>query len=87
MTSKAKTYLKNIQEADTEKKLIGIEIAFKQDMTFSFSVSSLFRRLYRLSSAALQRHRDRLQAGHDPQLQRSRKPLQGGRRQAVQPAE
>ena len=33
MTNKAKTYLKNIQEADTEKKLIGIEIAFKQDMT------------------------------------------------------
>lgn len=30
-----KTYLKNIQEADTEKKLIGIEIAFKQDMTLS----------------------------------------------------
>lgn len=25
MTNKAKTYLKNIQEADTEKKLIGIE--------------------------------------------------------------
>lgn len=24
MTNKAKTYLKNIQEADTEKKLIGI---------------------------------------------------------------
>ena len=37
MTSKAKTYLKNIQEADTEKKLIGIEIAFKQDMTLSCS--------------------------------------------------
>lgn len=35
MTNKAKTYLKNIQEADTEKKLIGIEIAFKQDMTLS----------------------------------------------------
>lgn len=33
MTNKAKTYLKNIQEADTEKKLICIEIAFKQDMT------------------------------------------------------
>ena len=33
----AKTYLKNIQEADTEKKLIGIEIAFKQDMTLSCS--------------------------------------------------
>ena len=30
MTNKAKTYLKNIQEADTEKKLIGIEIAFNQ---------------------------------------------------------
>ena len=25
MTNKAKTYLKNIQGADTEKKLIGIE--------------------------------------------------------------
>ena len=37
MTNKAKTYLKNIQEADTEKKLIGIEIAFKQDMTLSCS--------------------------------------------------
>ena len=35
MTNNAKTYLKNIQEADTEKKLIGIEIAFKQDMTLS----------------------------------------------------
>ena len=35
MTNKAKTYLKNIQETDTEKKLIGIEIAFKQDMTLS----------------------------------------------------
>ena len=35
MTNKAKHYLKNIQEADTEKKLIGIEIAFKQDMTLS----------------------------------------------------
>ena len=35
MTNKAKTYLRNIQEADTEKKLIGIEIAFKQDMTLS----------------------------------------------------
>lgn len=35
MTNKAKTYLKNIQGADTEKKLIGIEIAFKQDMTLS----------------------------------------------------
>lgn len=35
MTNKAKTYLKNIQEADTEKKLIGIEITFKQDMTLS----------------------------------------------------
>lgn len=35
MTNKAKTYLKNLQEADTEKKLIGIEIAFKQDMTLS----------------------------------------------------
>ena len=29
MTNKAKTYLKNIQEADPEKKLVGIEIAFK----------------------------------------------------------
>ena len=37
MTNKAKTYLKNIQEADTEKKLIGIEIAFKQDMSLSCS--------------------------------------------------
>ena len=37
MTNKAKTYLKNIQEADTEKKLIGIEIAFKQDMTLGCS--------------------------------------------------
>ena len=37
MTNKAKTYLKNIQGADTEKKLIGIEIAFKQDMTLSCS--------------------------------------------------
>lgn len=55
MTNKAKTYLKNIQEADTEKKLIGIEIAFKQDMTLSCSdLGSL---------------------------------LQGGRGQAVQPAE
>ena len=27
MTNKAKIYLKNIQEADTEKKLVGIEIA------------------------------------------------------------
>ena len=35
MTNKAKTYLKNIQEADTEKKLIGIEIAFKQDMSIN----------------------------------------------------
>ena len=35
MTNKAKTYLKNIQVADTEKKLMGIEIAFKQDMTLS----------------------------------------------------
>lgn len=26
MTNKAKIYLKNIQEADTEKKLVGIEI-------------------------------------------------------------
>ena len=33
----AKTYLKSIQGADTEKKLIGIEIAFKQDMTLSCS--------------------------------------------------
>ncbi len=39
MTNKAKTYLKNIQEADTEKKLIGIEIAFKQDMTLSLQRS------------------------------------------------
>lgn len=37
MTNKAKTYLKNIQEADTEKKLISVEIAFKQDMTISCS--------------------------------------------------
>lgn len=37
MTNKAKTYLKNIQGAGTEKKLIGIEIAFKQDMTLSCS--------------------------------------------------
>ena len=37
MTNKAKPSLKNIQEADTEKKLIGIEIAFKQDMTLSCS--------------------------------------------------
>lgn len=37
MTNKAKTYLKNIQGADTEKKLIGIEIAFKQDMTLRCS--------------------------------------------------
>ena len=37
MTNKAKTYLKNIQGADTEKKLIGIEITFKQDMTLSCS--------------------------------------------------
>ena len=35
MTNKAKTYLKNIQEADTEKKLVGIEITFKQDMTIN----------------------------------------------------
>ena len=35
MTNRAKTYLKNIQEADTEKKLAGIEIAFKQDMIIS----------------------------------------------------
>ncbi len=28
-------HAKYIQEADTEKKLIGIEIAFKQDMTLS----------------------------------------------------
>ena len=35
MTNKAKTYLKNIQEADTEKKLVGIEIAFKQDMSIN----------------------------------------------------
>ena len=33
----AKTYLKNIQGADTEKKLIDVEIAFKQDMTLSCS--------------------------------------------------
>ena len=37
MTNKAKTYLKNIQGADTEKKLIDVEIAFKQDMTLSCS--------------------------------------------------
>lgn len=37
MTNKAKTYLKNIQEADTEKTLIDIEIAFKQDMSLSCS--------------------------------------------------
>ena len=42
MTNKAKTYLKNIQEADTEKKLIGIEIAFKQDMTLSCNDSEAF---------------------------------------------
>ena len=35
MTNRAKTYLKNIQEADTEKKLVGIEITFKQDMTIN----------------------------------------------------
>lgn len=35
MMNRAKTYLKNIQEADTEKKLAGIEIAFKQDMMIS----------------------------------------------------
>lgn len=35
MTNKAKNYIKNIQEADTEKKLIGIEIAFKQDMSIN----------------------------------------------------
>ncbi len=35
MMNKAKTYLKNIQEADTEKKLVGIEIAFKQDLSIS----------------------------------------------------
>ena len=35
MMNRAKTYLKNIQEADTEKKLVGIEIAFKQDMIIS----------------------------------------------------
>jgi len=35
MTNKAKTYLTNIQEANTEKKLVGIEIAFKQDMTIN----------------------------------------------------
>ena len=35
MTNKAKTYLKNIQEANTEKKLVGIEITFKQDMTIN----------------------------------------------------
>ena len=35
MTNKAKTYLKNIQKADTEKKLVGIEITFKQDMTIN----------------------------------------------------
>ena len=35
MMKKAKTYLKNIQEADTEKKLAGIEITFKQDMSIN----------------------------------------------------
>ncbi|MFR2881992.1 MAG: hypothetical protein ACLTC8_14185 [Lachnospiraceae bacterium] len=40
MTNKAKTYLKNIQGAGTEKKLIGIEIAFKQDMTLSLQLTS-----------------------------------------------
>ena len=35
MTNKAKAYLKNIQEANTEKKLVGIEITFKQDMTIN----------------------------------------------------
>ena len=35
MTNRAKTYLKNIQEACTEKRLVGTEIAFKQDMGIS----------------------------------------------------
>ena len=35
MTNQARTYLTRIQEADTEKKLVGIEIVFKQDMTLS----------------------------------------------------
>ena len=35
MTNKAKTYLTSIQAAVTERELIGIEIAFKQDMTIS----------------------------------------------------
>ena len=35
MTNKAKTYLTSIQAAVTERELIGIEIAFKQDMTLS----------------------------------------------------
>ena len=35
MTNKAKAYLKNIQEANTEKKLVGMEITFKQDMTIN----------------------------------------------------
>lgn len=42
MTNKAKTYLKNIQEADTEKKLIGIEIAFKQDRPLAAATSEAF---------------------------------------------
>lgn len=33
MTNKAKTYLASIQAAATEKKLTGIEIRFKQDMS------------------------------------------------------
>ena len=35
MTNKAKNYLKNIKEADTEKKLIVIEIPLKQDLNHS----------------------------------------------------
>lgn len=46
MTNKAKTYLKNIQEADTEKKLIGIEIAFKQDVTLTLDGRRLATQLY-----------------------------------------
>lgn len=52
MTNKAKTYLKNIQEADTEKKLIGIEIAFKQDMTLSCSDLGSFARRQKTSGTA-----------------------------------
>ena len=35
MMKKAKTYLTSIQAAATERELIGIEIAFKQDMTIN----------------------------------------------------